>query len=156
MKLMELTAIRYPISLAALLLFTGAFADPRVPEKLLGVWTTDDSILRDDVLTSGRAIYIDTDGVGDMIKINGKEKVSTRIVVTSYSEKDHRLEVDLTDQGQVQGHLTLNYDETQTAIVPADEPQSLYRRRKLQMSPDVRQALGLEPAPLSVPPMPRN
>jgi hypothetical protein len=150
----ECTSIRHPISLAALLLCTGAFADPRVPEKLLGVWTTDDSILTGEILTSGRAIYIDTDGVGDMIRINGKEKVSTRIVVTTYSEKDHRLEVDLTDQGQVQGHLTLNYDETQTAIVPADDPESLYRRRKLQMSPGTRQALGLEPAPMSVPPIP--
>jgi hypothetical protein len=121
---------------------------------LLGVWTTDDSILRDEILTSGHAIYIDTDGVGEMIRINGKERVGNRIVVTTYSEKDHRLEVDLTDQGQVLGQLSLNYDETQNAIVPADDPESLYRRRKLQMSPGIRQALGLEPAPMSVAPIP--
>jgi hypothetical protein len=148
--------MKYPIWLAALLLCTGALADPQVPEKLLGVWTTDDSILKGEILTSGSAIYIDIDGVGDMLKINGKEKTNTRIVVTTYSERDHRLEVDLTDQGQVQGHLTLNYDETQTAIVAADDPESLYRRRKLQMSPGTRQALGLEPAPNSVPPIPRH
>jgi hypothetical protein len=148
--------MRYPILLAVLLLCTSALADPQVPEKLLGVWTTDDSILKGEILTSGRAIYIDIDGVGDMLSINGKEKANTRIVVTTYSEKDHRLEVDLTDQGQVQGHLTLNYDETQTAIVAADDPESLYRRRKLQMSPGTRQALGLEPAPNSVPPIPRH
>jgi hypothetical protein len=152
----EFTVIKYPISLVALLLCGGALADPQVPEKLLGVWTTDDSTLKGEMLTSGRAIYIDIDGVGDMLTINGKVKTNTRIVVTTYSEKDHRLEVDLTDQGQVQGHLTLNYDETQTAIVPADDPESLYHRRKLQMSPDTRQALGLEPAPLSVPPIRRR
>jgi hypothetical protein len=148
--------MRYPIGLAALLLCAGAIADPQIPDKLLGVWTTDDSILKGETLTSGRAIYIDIDGVGDMLRINGKEKTNTRIVVTSYSEKDHRLEVDLTDQGQVQGHLTLNYDEAQTALVAADDPESLYRQRKLQMSPATRQALGLEPAPMSVPPMPRH
>jgi hypothetical protein len=148
--------MKYPIWLATYLLCANALADPQVPEKLLGVWSTDDSILKGEILASGRAIYIDTDGVGDMVTINGKEKTNTRIVVTTYSEKDHRLEVDLTDQGQVKGHLTLNYDETQTAIVAADDPQSLYRRRKLQMSPATRQALGLEPAPMSVPPNPRH
>jgi hypothetical protein len=148
--------MRYRLLLAAVLLCTGASADPQVPEKLIGVWTTDDSILKGEILASGRAIYIDMDGVGDMLMINGKDKTNTRMVVTGYSEKDHRLEVDLTDQGQVQGHLTLNYDEAQAAIVAADDPGSLYRRRKLQMSPATRQALGLEPALMSVPPNTRH
>jgi hypothetical protein len=148
--------MRYPIWLTALLLCASALADPQVPEKLLGVWSTDDSILRGEIRTSGRAIYMDIDGVGAILRVNGKDKVSTRIVVTGYSEKDHRLEIDLTDQGQVQGHLTLNYDEGQNAIVAADDPDSLYHRRKLQMSPATRQALGLEPSPMSVPPIPRR
>ena len=153
---MQNRAMKYRVCLAALLLCSGALAEPQVPEKLLGIWTTDDSTLKGETLISGRAIYIDIDGVGDMLKINGKDKTNTRIVVTDYVENDHRLEVDLTNHGEVQGHLTLNYDESQTAIVSADDPGSLYRRRKLQMSPNVRQALGLEPAPNSVPPLPRH
>jgi hypothetical protein len=61
--------------------------------------------------------------------------------------------VDLSGNG-APGHLTLNYDESQNVIVPADDPGALYHRRKLQMSPNIRQALGLEPAPVSVAPLP--
>lgn len=145
--------MRFPIGWAGLLLCAAASGDSQIPEKLLGVWTTDGSTLRGETLTSGRAIYLDIDGVGDMLSIDGTDTTNTRIVVTSYSEKDHRLEVDLTDNGQVQSHLTLNFDESQAAIVPADRPELLYHRRKLQMSPTIRQALGLEPAPMSVPPI---
>jgi len=42
--------------LAALLLWSIALAEPQVPEKLLGIWTMDDSTLKGETLMSGRAI----------------------------------------------------------------------------------------------------
>jgi len=138
--------------LAALLLWSIALAEPQVPEKLLGIWTMDDSTLKGETLMSGRAIYLDIDGVGAMVSKRGSDTSTTRIMVTGYAESTHQLEVDLTAHGEVSGHLTLNYDESQVALVPADNAADLYHRRALQMSPVIRQALGLEPAALSVPP----
>jgi hypothetical protein len=139
---------------AALLIWSIALGEPQVPEKLLGIWTTDDSTLKGETLVTGRAIYVDIDGVGAMVMVmkGGSDTSVTRLMVTGYAENTHQLEVDLTERGEVTGHLTLNYDESQTALVPADNAADLYHRRVLQMSPVVRQALGLEPAPLSVAP----
>jgi len=141
---------------AALLIWSIALAEPQVPEKLLGIWTTDDSTLKGETLVSGRAIYVDIDGVGAMVMKRGSDTSVTRLMVTGYAESTHQLEVDMTERGtergEVTGHLTLNYDESQMALVPADSAADLYHRRALQMSPAIRQALGLEPATLSVPP----
>jgi hypothetical protein len=141
---------------ATLLIWSIALAEPQVPEKLLGIWTTDDSTLKGETLVSGRAIYVDIDGVGAMVLKRGSDTSVTRMMVTDYAESTHQLEVDMTERGEVTGHLTLNYDESQMALVPADNAANLYHRRALQMSPAIRQALGLEPATLSVPPTPRQ
>ena len=138
--------------LTGLLLCAGALADPQIPDKLVGIWTTDGSTLQGEKLIAGRALYLDVDGVGAIVSINGTVSTSTRMVVTGYTENDHHLEMDATDQGQVQRHLTLNYDEATSAMESEDATGPIYHRRKLQMSPAIRQSLGLEPAPLSVPP----
>jgi hypothetical protein len=140
---------------AALLIGSIALAEPQVPDKLLGIWATDDSTLKGETLVRGGAIYVDIDGVGAMVMKRGSDTSVTRLTVTGYAESTHQLEVDITERGGVTGHLTLNYDESQMALVPADNPADLYHRRAVQMSPVIRQALGLEPATLSVPPIRR-
>jgi hypothetical protein len=147
--------MQHRLVLLGFMFCTGALADPQIPEKLLGIWTTDGSTLQGEKLTSGKALYIDVDGVGAMVSVNGSDVSNTRLVETGYTESDHRLEVDLSGNG-AKSHLTLNYEESQNVIVPADDPGALYHRRKLQMSPVIRQALGLEPAPLSVGPPPHS
>jgi hypothetical protein len=151
------TSMQHRLVLVGLLFCTGALAEPQIPEKLLGIWTTDGSTLQGERLISGNALYIDVDGVGAMVSVDGSDVRNSRLVETGYTASDHRLEVDLSGNG-ARGHLTLNYDELQNVIVPADDPGALYHRRKLQMSPNIRQALGLEAAPMSVapPPGPRS
>lgn len=137
--------------LAALLLTASAGAGPQIPEKLLGIWTPDGTTLTGDVVTSGQGIYLDVDGVGALVVRNGAIKTLSRIVVTGYSASAGRLEVDVTDGGQVVRHLSLSYDARQNVLVSPDDSAALFHRRKLEMSPDVRAALGLETRPLSVP-----
>ena len=137
--------------LALSLLVGSAGAEPQLPEKLLGIWTPDGTTLKGDVVTSGEGIYLDTDGVGALVSRSGDAKTFSRIVVSNYVASDGRLEVDVTDAGQVVRHLTLNYDAQQNVLLSPEDPSALYRRRKLQMSPDVRAALGLEARPLSIP-----
>jgi hypothetical protein len=142
--------VRYVISLVILAFYGVAYADPQIPDKLVGVWTTDGSVLQGEELISGKALYIDVDGVGAMVSRGGKDASRSRIVVTEYNANSQHIEVDVTAGGAVQ-HITLNYESAEAIITTPEDEGALYHRRREVVSPDIRQKLGLEAAVHSVP-----
>jgi hypothetical protein len=141
--------MRYVISLMVLAFCGLVYADPQIPDKLVGVWTTDGSALQGEELISGKALYIDVDGVGAMVSRGGTGSSRSRIVVTSYNASSQHIEVDVTAGGTVQ-HITLNYESAEAVITTPEEQDALYHRRREVVSPDIRKKLGLEEAVHSI------
>ena len=142
--------MRYVIASMTLAFCVLAHADPNIPDKLVGVWSTDGSVLRGEELVSGKALYIDVDGVGAMVSRDGKDAAPSRIKVTAYNANSEHIEVDVTS-GESARHITLNYEATEAVITTPEDQGALYHRRKDVVSPDIRKKLGLEEAVHSIP-----
>lgn len=142
--------------LFSLLLFLGtAQADTQIPDKLVGVWTTDGSVLKGEELVSGQALYIDIDGAGAMVSKGPKGSVHTRIAISAYDANTQHIEVNITEADSGSGRITLNYEPAEAAITTSESDSSIYHRRKQVVSPDIRKALGLKEMVNEVPPPPR-
>jgi hypothetical protein len=130
---------------SALLLFlTAAQADTQIPDKLVGVWTTDGSVLKGEQLVAGQALYIDTDGSGAMVSKGPKGTIRSRIAISAYDANTQHIEVDITGGDNGSGHITLNYEPAEAAITTPEAESSIYHRRMEVVSPDVRKSLGLK------------
>lgn len=138
-----------------LLFLTAAQADTQVPDKLVGVWTTDGSVLRGEELVSGQALYIDMDGAGAMLAKGPKGSARSRIAISSYDANSQHIEVDITAGDGAPGHITLNYEPVEAAITTPEAESSVYHRHKEVVSPDIRKALGLKERVNEVFPPPR-
>lgn len=131
--------------ISVLLLFvTAAQADTQVPDKLVGVWTTDGTVLKGEVLVSGQALYIDVDGSGAMLSKGPKGTALSRIAISAYDANSQHIEVDITGGDNGTGHITLNYEPKEAAITTPEAESSIYRRRMEVVSPGVRKSLGLK------------
>jgi hypothetical protein len=130
---------------SALLLFlTAAQADTQIPEKLVGVWTTDGTVLKGEQLVSGEVLYIDIDGSGAMLGKGPKGTVRSLIAISAYDANTQHIEVDITGGDSGSGHITLNYEPAEAAITTPEAESSIYHRRMQVVSPDVRKSLGLK------------
>jgi hypothetical protein len=153
MKRLPLAAMLRPaLLLPALLLFlVAAQADTQIPDKLVGVWTTDGSVLKGEYLVSGQALYIDIDGTGAMLSKGPNGGTQSRIAISSYDASTQHIEVEITaDSGP--GRITLNYEPAEAAITTPEAMSSIYHRRMAVVSPDVRKSLGLKELVNEVPP----
>jgi hypothetical protein len=140
----------------ALFLFLGAAqADTQLPDKLVGVWTTDGSVLKGEELVSGDALYIDVDGAGAMVSKGPKGTVRSRIAISAYDASTQHIEVNITEADAASNRITLNYEPAEAAITTPEAQSSIYHRRKEVVSPDIRQALGLKERVNEVPPLAR-
>jgi hypothetical protein len=130
---------------SALLLFlTAAQADTQIPEKLVGVWTTDGTVLKGEQLVSGDVLYIDIDGSGAMLSKGPKGTVRSRIAISAYDANTQHIEVDITGGDSGSAHITLNYEPAEAAITTPEAESSIYHRRMQVVSPEVRKSLGLK------------
>jgi hypothetical protein len=127
---------------ALLLFFTAVQADTPVPDKLVGVWTTDGSVLKGEELVSGQALYIDLDGIGAMLSKGPTGTVRSRFAISAYDANTQHIEVHITEDGA--GSITLNYEPAEAAITTPEAESSLYHRHMEVMSPDIRRSLGLK------------
>jgi hypothetical protein len=137
-----------------LLFLTAAQADTQIPDKLVGVWTTEGSVLKGEELVSGQALYIDMDAAGAMVTKGPKGTVRTRIAITSYDASTQHIEVDITEDNGA-GHTTLNYEPAEAAITTPEVENNVYHRRKELVSPDMRRLLGLKERVNEVPSLAR-
>lgn len=134
------------IFFAAMLLIsiTPSYAASLIPQDLIGIWATEDSLFRGEVLLKGQAIYLDTDGIGGMISGDGSDILGVRIVVTSFNPSTNTLNYDLTEYGKVLANGTLSYDPTFKVIFSVKDLTVHYQRRFDGFSAKMRKTLGLE------------
>ena len=138
---------------SALLFFlTAARADTQIPDKLVGVWTTDGSVLKGEELQSGQALYIDVDGTGAMLGKGPKGTLRSLIAISAYDANTQHIQVDIIGGNNGSGRITLNYEPAEAAITTSEIDASVYHRRKEVFSPDIRRALGLKELVNEVPP----
>jgi hypothetical protein len=135
-----------------LLFLAAAQADTQIPDKLVGVWTTDGSVLKGEALVSGQALYIDIDGTGAMVSKGPKGTLQSRIAISAYDANTQHIEVNFTGEDTSSGPITLNYEPTEGLITTPEADSSIYHRRKEVVSPDIRKALGLKELVNEVPP----
>jgi hypothetical protein len=135
-----------------LLFLTAVLADTQIPDKLVGVWTTDGSVLKGEELVSGQVLYIDVDGTGAMVNKGPKGSSRSRFAISSYDASSQHIDVDMKGGDASSGRITLNYEPTEAAITTSEVDGSVYHRRKEVVSPDVRKALGLKELINEVPP----
>ena len=136
-----------------LLFLTTAQADTQIPDKLVGVWTTDGSVLKGEELVSGQALYIDVDGMGAMLSKGPKGLTRSRFAITAYDASTEHIEVNITDDGP--GPITLNYEPAEAAITTPEAESSIYHRHMEVVSPDIRRMLGLKERVNEVPSLKR-
>lgn len=137
---------------ALLLVLTAAVADTQIPDKLVGVWTTDGSVLKGEELGSGQALYIDVDGTGAMVSKGPRSTSTSRFAIASYEASSQHIEVEMTGGDGSPGRITLNYEPAEAAITTSEADGSIYHRRKEVVSPVIRKALGLKELANEVPP----
>src|ERR1700761_214895 len=102
--------MKHLIFLALLLLLSTAQADTQIPDKLVGVWTTDGSVLKGEDLVSGQALYIDIDGTGAMVNKGPKGASRSHIAISAYDAHTQHIEVNITDGDAGSGRIPLNYE----------------------------------------------
>lgn len=117
-----------------------------LPVELTGIWTSSGSEMKGQVVLTGNAIYLDSDGIGAMVGGNGSDVLGVRIVVSTYDSATHTIKIDVTEKGKVvMAGATLNYDPLEKTITSPLDHNRIYHREFLEVSDMTRKSLGLEP-----------
>lgn len=140
---------------ALVLLLTAAHADTQVPDKLVGIWTTDGSVLKGETLVSGQALYIDIDGSGAMLNKGARGTQRSLIAISSYDASTQHIDVAITAGDNASGRITLNYEPVEALITTSEADGNIYHRRRELVSPDIRRSLGLKELVNEVPSLAR-
>lgn len=131
--------------LAALLCAAHAHAGPPVPAELAGIWATDESVLRGDVLQSGDALYVDVDGIGAAVSGTAAAVLGVRLDFAAYDAEGHVLRYTVRDGSRTVAGGELRYDPAERVLIsPADHGRR-YRRRQEALGAATRAGLGLPP-----------
>jgi hypothetical protein len=121
-----------------------ANATDLVPTELIGVWATDGTEFRGEVLFKGQALYFDTDGIGAIIGGYGGTVIGARIIIKSYS--DNTLTYYATENGKIDCEgVSLVYDPARKVLFSSKDSQQRFYRRFNKVSAEIRNSLGLEP-----------
>ncbi|KPC54264.1 hypothetical protein [Amantichitinum ursilacus] len=124
-----------------LLLLHTAYAATALPEELTGIWTTRDSVLRGEALASGRALVLDSDGVGAALGADGKRVDGVRLEVTAYDPQSHTLQLNILEGGNVIANGIAVYNPGMNTL---SFRKDTFWRRTRAVSATARSGLGLE------------
>lgn len=122
----------------------GAQAATPVPSDIAGIWTTKDSEFNGQALVKGRALYLDTDGIGASVVGNGSEVLGVKLVVTAYNKDTNTLSMEMTESRNVIVHTGMIYDPVKKLLSSKMDPTQKFERRFEEVSAQVRSSLGLE------------
>jgi len=122
----------------------GAQAATPVPRDIAGVWTTQDSEFNGQALVKGRALYLDTDGIGASVVGNGSEVLGVKLVVTAYNKDTNTLSMEMTESRNVIVHTGMIYDPVKKLLSSKMDPTQKFERRFEEVSAQERSSLGLE------------
>ena len=100
---------------------------PTVPAELVGIWASDNAVLKDGKwLTSGEVLYLMDDGKGALV--GGPPPIGMK-VTASFDSTKNILTVDVIDREKVLRHQTVPYDpNAKTLNIGSSKPLLLTRR----------------------------
>ena len=127
------------VVLAGLFLTAQANADP-LPKGLVGVWATDNSVLRGQVLLEGEALYLGPDGAGAIVR--GAPTIGVK-VLASFQPATGTISFDVFQHETVVGHGAAVYDARHDSVSFGDPAHPLFHRRFENVAPEILEALGL-------------
>jgi hypothetical protein len=130
---------RIALAIALFVASLQVFAADEIPSNLVGVWATERSVLRGDLIYEGLAVYLGSDGVGAMV--GGPPPIGVRIVF-AYDPNVKAIAYQMTEHGKTVRAGSMLYDPVAQVILVDKEK---LRRRFDQLSDSTRRALGLEP-----------
>jgi hypothetical protein len=103
-----------------------AYGHDVLPEKYVGVWATDESVLEGETLWGGQALYLDADGEGSIVgaplPVNkcGDRYCAPVIgfkVHASVADEGRTLVADITDYGAPKQEIRFSYDEESHSLL---------------------------------------
>lgn len=108
-------------------------ATPKIPGELVGIWVSDNAILRDGKwLMSGEALYLAADGSGAWV--GGPPPIGVNISANFDSSKNV-LSIDLLEREKVVRNQSALYDpNAKTLNVGSSQPVLLRRHSKIMDS----------------------
>lgn len=116
------------------------FADV-LPTEIVGIWVTEKSVLKNNYLSTGQAIYLDSDGIGAIV--GAPPPIGFRIV-SKFDVDAHIINFQITENHQSVGKGSLIYDQNTQAIIDSKQ-NTVFHRRSQNIPTEVRRQLGLEP-----------
>jgi len=111
-----------------------------LPKGLVGVWATDNSVLRGQLLLEGEALYLGPDGVGAIVGGAPAKRVK---VLASFEPATGTISFDVLEHETVVGHGAAVYDPRNASVSFGDPAHPLFHRRFEEVSPETLKALGL-------------
>ena len=126
--------------IAMLLVSASACGADLIPPHLVGVWATENSVLKGPYLYEGQALYLGSDGVGAFV--GGPPPIGVKIIAT-FDPSTNTIEFDIYEGKQRGPHGSIKYDPTQNTVdsgAPKDGPMS---RRFDNFTEVVKKGLGL-------------
>lgn len=132
---------RFLLVAQILFLTACAAADPKVPAELVGIWASENAVLKDGKwLMSGQALYLAADGSGAWV--GGPPPIGVKIAANFDSSKNV-LSVDLLEREKVVKNQSVRYDpNAKTLDVGSSQPVLLTRRSEV-MDSSIKKGLGL-------------
>ncbi|MDQ6639610.1 MAG: hypothetical protein M3Z15_08100 [Pseudomonadota bacterium] len=136
--------IRYSIAkiccALALACFVGQVVADALPRSLVGVWATDGSVLKGQLLFEGEALYLGADGVGAIV--GGPPPIGIK-VIASFNPVNGTISLDILEHDKVVGHGAAIYDASTASVSFGDPAHPLLHRRFEEVSSATIKALGL-------------
>jgi hypothetical protein len=118
--------------------------DP-IPPHLVGVWATDDSVVREQALVRGMALYLDSNGWGGFV---GGPPPIGYLVKAKFSADTNTIAFDGLDfdgkgNGKVMVKGIMSYDADLKVIRVTDGKGSTLRRRFDELTNSTRKLMGI-------------
>lgn len=120
--------------------FVGQSMAASLPKDLVGVWATDNSVLKGQLLLEGEALYLEANGVG---AIAGGPRATGIKVIASFEPTTGTISFDILEHEKVVGHGAAVYDASNPSVSFGDPAHPLFHRRFEEVSPETHRALGL-------------
>ena len=125
----------------AVLSFLGQAMAASLPKGLVGIWATDNSVLRGQLLLEGEALYLGPDGVGAIV---GGGALANKVKVrASFEPASGTISFDVLEHETVVGHGAAVYDARNASVSFGDPAHPLLHRRFEEVAPETLKALGL-------------
>jgi hypothetical protein len=132
--------LRQVLVVLAVWCFVGPAMADSLPKGLVGVWATDNSVFKGQLLFEGEALYLGATGVGAIV--GGPSAIAVK-VMASFEPGTGTISFDILERETVVGHGAAVYDAGNASVSFGDPAHPLFHRRFEQVSPETLKALGL-------------